>query len=41
MSNKLTLTGLEGHICPSMVKGQEGHICPYVVTSWWRHCEVI
>ncbi len=25
----LTLTGLEGHICPS------------VVTSWWRHCDVI
>ncbi len=22
----LTLTGLEGHICPSLVKGLEGHI---------------
>ncbi len=30
----LTLTGLEGHICPSLVKGLEGHICPSVVTSW-------
>ncbi len=27
----LTLTGLEGHICPSLVKGLEGHICPCVV----------
>ncbi len=35
----LTLTGLEGHICPSLVKGLEGHICHSVVTSWWRHCE--
>ncbi len=23
----LTLTGLEGHICPSLVKGLKGHIC--------------
>ncbi len=37
----LTLTGLEGHICPSLVKGLEGYICPSVVTSWWRHCDVI
>ncbi len=37
----LTLTGLEGHICPSLAKGLEGHICPSVVTSWWRHCDVI
>ncbi len=37
----LTLTGLEGHICPSPVKGLEGHICRSVVTSWWRHCDVI
>ncbi len=37
----LTLTGLEGHICPSLVMGLEGHICPSVVTSWWRHCDVI
>ncbi len=37
----LTLTRLEGHICPSLVKGLEGHICPSVVTSWWRHCDVI
>ncbi len=37
----LTLTGLEGHICPSLVKGLEGHICPSVVTSWWPHCDVI
>ncbi len=36
----LTHTGLEGHICPSLVKGLEGHICPSVVTSWWRHCDV-
>ncbi len=35
------LTGLEGHICPSLVKGLEGHICPCVVTSWWRHYDVI
>ncbi len=39
--NVLTLTGLEGHICQSLVKGLEGHICPSVVTSWWRHCDVI
>ncbi len=37
----LTLTGLEGHICPSLIKGMEGHICPSVVTSWWCHCDVI
>ncbi len=37
----LTLTGMEGHICPSLVKGLEGHICPSVVTSWWHHCDVI
>ncbi len=37
----LTLTGLEGHICSSLVKGLEGHICPSVVTSWWRHCDII
>ncbi len=30
----LTFTGLEGHICSSLVKGLEGHICPSVVTSW-------
>ncbi len=30
----LTLTGLEGHLCPSLVKGLEGHICPTIVTSW-------
>ncbi len=37
----LTLTELEGHICPSLVKGLEGHICPSVVISWWHHCDVI
>ncbi len=37
----LTITGLEGHICPSLVKGLEGHICLSVVTPWWRHCDVI
>ncbi len=37
----LTLTGLEGHICTSLVKGLEGQICPSVATSWWRHCDVI
>ncbi len=37
----LTLARLEGHICPSLVKGLEGHICPSVVTSWWRHYDVI
>ncbi len=37
----LTLTGLEGHICPTLVKGLEGHICPSVVTSWWCNCDVI
>ncbi len=37
----LTLTGLEGHICPSLVKGLEGYICPSVVTSLCRHCDVI
>ncbi len=37
----LTLSGLEGNICPSLVKGLEGHICPSVVTSWWHHCDVI
>ncbi len=41
LSDILTLTGLEGHICPSLVKGLEGHICPSVVTSLWRHCDVI
>ncbi len=35
----LTLTGLEGHICPSLVNGLEGHICPSVVTSWLCHLE--
>ncbi len=29
----LTLTGLEGHICPSLVKRLEGHKSPSVVTS--------
>ncbi len=38
---RLSLTGLEGHIYPSLVKGLEGHICPCVVTSCWRHCDVI
>ncbi len=33
-STALTFTGLEGHICPSLVKGLEGHICPSAVTSW-------
>ncbi len=37
----LTLTGLEQHICLSLVKGLEGHICPSVVTPWWHHCDVI
>ncbi len=37
----LTLTGLEGHICPSLVKGLEGHTCPTIVTSWWHHCDLI
>ncbi len=23
------------------VKGWEGHICPTIVTSWWRHCDII
>ncbi len=22
-------------------KGLEVHICPIIVTSWWRHCDVI
>ncbi len=39
--SSLTFTGLEGHICPSLVKGLEGHICPSVVTSWCHHCDVI
>ncbi len=37
----LTLTGLEGLISPSLVKGLKGHICPSVVTSSWHHCDVI
>ncbi len=36
----LTFTGLEGHMfLPG--KGLEGHICHIVVTSQWRHCDVI
>ncbi len=38
----LTLTGLEGHICPSLVKGLEGHVslcCNIMVTSLWCHLE--
>ncbi len=41
LKDRLTLTGLQGHICPSLVKGLEGRICHCVVTSWWRNCDVI
>ncbi len=37
----LTLTGLEGHICPSLAKIWEGHICPTIVTSLWLYCDII
>ncbi len=38
----LTLTGLEGHICPSPVrdwKAYMSHYCNIVVPSLWHHSE--